>query len=58
MLGRQAEHFLFQVADISSNQIILAIEGNYKMIDRLLKRLMKMFVPKPATLAKMASKQI
>lgn len=28
------------------------------MIDRLLKRLMKMFVPSPATLAKMAAKQI
>lgn len=28
------------------------------MIDRLIKRLMKMFVPSPATLAKMASKQI
>ena len=28
------------------------------MIDRLLKRLMKMFVPSPQTLAKMASKQI
>ena len=28
------------------------------MIDRLLKRLAKMIVPKPASLAKMASKQI
>ena len=28
------------------------------MIDRLIKRLMKMFVPSPKTLAKMASKQI
>lgn len=28
------------------------------MIDRLIKRLMKMFVPSPQTLAKMASKQI
>ena len=28
-----------------------------KMIDRLIKRLMKMFVPSPQTLAKMASKQ-
>lgn len=28
------------------------------MIDRLLKSLMKMFVPSPQTLAKMASKQI
>ena len=28
------------------------------MIDRLIKRLIKMFVPSPATLAKMASKQI
>lgn len=28
------------------------------MIDRLIKRLAKMFVPKPETLAKMAAKQI
>ena len=28
------------------------------MIDRLIKRFAKMFVPKPATLAKMAAKQI
>ena len=28
------------------------------MIDRLIKRLVKMFVPKPATLAKMAAEQI
>ena len=28
------------------------------MIDRLLKRLIKMFMPSPATLAKMAAKQI
>ena len=28
------------------------------MIDRLIKRLAKMFMPSPATLAKMASKQI
>ena len=28
------------------------------MIDKLIKSLMKMFVPSPATLAKMASKQI
>ena len=28
------------------------------MIDKLIRRLAKMFVPKPATLAKMASKQI
>ena len=28
------------------------------MIDRIIKRLMKMFVPSPQTLAKMASKQI
>ena len=28
------------------------------MIDRLIKRLIKAFMPKPATLAKMASKQI
>ena len=28
------------------------------MIDRFIKRLMKMFVPSPQTLAKMASKQI
>lgn len=46
--------FCLQVAEISSNQIILAIEGIRKMI----KAIIKLFMPSPQTLANMASKQI
>ena len=34
------------------------MEGSIKMIDRFIKRFVKMFMPSPETLAKMASKQI
>ena len=51
MLGPMAQHFLF------AKLIILSMK-EITMIDRIIKSLMKMFVPSPATLAKMASKQI
>ena len=53
-----ARFFLFNERRLLGENNNTNMEGYDKMIDRLIKRLVKMFAPSPQALAKMASKQI
>lgn len=57
-LGRPVFFYLRKRRLSWAKIIILTLEGSTKMIDRLIQCLIKTFMPSPATLAKMAAKQI